>query len=293
MSVISHFLSNKFTKCSCADTIHPAQGILFTHAADLEEQVPVIILVFPSFAVEDTIIGASSVCLTAAVHLFITRGRNQAAVGLHFLTLATYCLLLFFSVWLPKLRGTCGAVSSTSHWLTVWNNWQMVRFSFHFSQAGAVHAHGSVGLTLGQKKTEGLSKRPRDQTERTLWFYNQENRVMIHRRSWLERAVSKRTRVHENIQTCRWFVLSPSLSCVFIACCRRSAAAPKQCPEISKRLFRERDGKMMRGLCSHKRHRQIIPPGPRSPRRVNRSGRTSWTFQSELRDDRRGIFCGH
>lgn len=54
MSVISHFLRNKFTKCSCADIIHPAQGILFTHAADLEELVPVIILVFPYFAVEET-----------------------------------------------------------------------------------------------------------------------------------------------------------------------------------------------------------------------------------------------
>lgn len=93
--------------------------------------------------------------------------ENKLLGCLHFLTLPdTYCLLLFFTVWLPKLWGTCGVVSSTSHWLTVWNNWQMVLFSLHFFQAEAMHAHGSVRLILGQEKTAGLSKRPRVQTEK-------------------------------------------------------------------------------------------------------------------------------
>lgn len=51
----------------------------------------------------------------------------------------------------------------------------MVLFSLHFSQAEAVHAYGSVRLILGQKKTAGLSKRPQVQTERNLWFHDQEN----------------------------------------------------------------------------------------------------------------------
>lgn len=103
MSVISHFLRNNLTKCSCADIINPAQGIIFTHLADLEEQVPVIILVFPSFAAEETIIGASSVSLTAAVYLFITLWMKPSCC---LFTFPDTCYLLLITLLLSVVTKT-------------------------------------------------------------------------------------------------------------------------------------------------------------------------------------------